>query len=96
MGHRRRYDLTIRRLNGGRLRDDVPERVIEFMDLDDDREVETVLARHFVALAASAAGETPHSDPEFMPWLVDYVLDVHEHGRSEVEFSYRGTPTHLL
>lgn len=74
----------------------MPERVIEFMDLDNDREVEVVLARHFLALAAAAAGQSPEPDPELMPWLAEYVLDVHEPGRTAVEFSYRGSPTHLL
>jgi hypothetical protein len=92
VGNRQRYDLILRRLDGNNPTHEVPERVIEFFDLDDDHEVEPILGRHFAALASAAAGEQPQRDPDDMPWLAEYVLDVCEHNRTKVEFSYRGTP----
>lgn len=80
------YELHVARRDGRQLRHDVQPVTVR-MDLRDQREVDAVIAEHYVVMAAAAEGERwrdhwKPTDPHVREWLPAYQIEVHEPGSS--------------
>lgn len=78
MGKQRRYELRLVRQDGQRISDG-PAPVFETFDLE--HELETTVGRHFLPLAAEAAGKKHKIVPSRnvlsdFPFLVEYHVEV--------------------
>lgn len=90
MGYQDRYELQIARLDGRRLLHD-PGPIVEFFDIDDDEEFQTVCGRHFVPLACAAEQSRVWTRLRDMPFLVDYALEITHKNRGQPVARSRST-----
>ncbi|UJW36949.1 hypothetical protein L3Q67_45120 (plasmid) [Saccharothrix sp. AJ9571] len=88
MAQRERLELRLERLDGARPHHD-PGEFLEFVDIDDDRQLERVLAQYFVPLACAAEGKPVADRLSQMPWLSDYVLRAYRPGHGHPVVSSR-------